>query len=138
MPGPASLSNRHGQEDWPQSLGSSRATRCWTATGSACRGRTLRKQCTCSKTRGDSICSSERALPRVRSLNLIVEFGGAKYKLLLPMSPFQISSRPTELPTIARRWPFKSPPATTAPPRAATTTNNSSSSSSSSSRVRQM
>ena len=64
-PVPASLSNRRGPEDWPPRRGSSRATRCWTATGSACSGQTLRKPCTCSKTRDDSICSSERAPPRV-------------------------------------------------------------------------
>ena len=65
--GRASSSNRLAPEDWPRSRESSRATRCWTATGSACSGRTLPRPCTCSRTRGGSICSSERALPRVNA-----------------------------------------------------------------------
>ena len=68
--GPASSSNRLDPEDWPHSRESSRVTRCWTATGSACRGRTLPRPCTCSRTRGGSICSSGKALPRVSILHL--------------------------------------------------------------------
>ena len=120
---PAFLSNRLVPEDWPQSRASSQATKCWTATGSACKGRTLRRPYTCSKIRGGLICSSGRALPRVNCLDLGVHI----IILFSSMQLFQISFRRTKLPTNVRRWSSRSPPAMTAPPRVATATNSSNS-----------